>query len=145
MTEICKDLPKQEYVVGFIFSEDKKRVALIRKNRPAWQAGCLNGIGGKIDGEESPIHCMVRECEEETNAHIPVSSWTPYAEFFGHWGKVHVFSSTFNLELLESPESEPIEIHEVKDLHNQKLTPNVLFLVPMALTDTIIYATCESK
>ena len=36
-----------KYVVGFMFSPDKQFVALIRKNRPEWQAGKLNGIAGK--------------------------------------------------------------------------------------------------
>jgi 8-oxo-dGTP diphosphatase len=144
-SEICKGLPKQEYVVGFIFSEDKKQVALIRKNRPEWQAGLLNGVGGKIDNNESPISCMSRECQEETNAIIPITEWNAYAEFFGDWGKVYVFSTTFDLELLESPESEKIEIHQVNDLTNQKLTPNVSFLIPMALTPTLIYSSCKTQ
>jgi hypothetical protein len=37
-----------EYVVGFAFDTDG-RVALIRKNRPEWQAGRLNGIGGHVE------------------------------------------------------------------------------------------------
>ena len=42
-------MDKKYYVLGFLFSPDCKRVALIIKNRPDWQAGFLNGIGGKID------------------------------------------------------------------------------------------------
>ena len=37
-----------EYVVGFMLSIDGEDVALIRKERPAWQKGRLNGIGGHI-------------------------------------------------------------------------------------------------
>ncbi len=36
------------YVVGFMFTEDEKQVVLIEKKRPEWQAGKLNGVGGKI-------------------------------------------------------------------------------------------------
>ena len=39
----------REYVCGFLFSPDRKKVLLIRKRRPAWQAGKLNGVGGKVD------------------------------------------------------------------------------------------------
>ena len=38
-----------KYVTGFLFSPDKKSVVLINKNRPAFQVGKLNGVGGKIE------------------------------------------------------------------------------------------------
>jgi 8-oxo-dGTP diphosphatase len=37
------------YVLGFMFSSDHSEVALIRKRKPEWQRGKLNGIGGKCD------------------------------------------------------------------------------------------------
>ena len=36
-----------KYVAGFMFSEDRRLVALIRKSKPEWQKGKLNGIGEK--------------------------------------------------------------------------------------------------
>jgi 8-oxo-dGTP diphosphatase len=57
---------KSDYVVGFVFNVDKSEVALILKNRPAWQAGRLNGIGGHIEEEELPLDAMHREFREET-------------------------------------------------------------------------------
>ena len=50
----------KEYVVGFMFSEE------ILKNKPDWQAGRLNGVGGKVEPNEYPDQAMVREFEEET-------------------------------------------------------------------------------
>lgn len=55
-----------EYVLGIMFSEDEKKVLTIWKNRPSWQAGKLNGIGGKIEAGESPLEAMHREFIEET-------------------------------------------------------------------------------
>jgi hypothetical protein len=57
---------KDRYVLGFVFSEDSSRVLLVWKNRPAWQAGKLNGIGGKIEAGETPLQAMQREFREET-------------------------------------------------------------------------------
>ena len=57
--------PKKTYVAGFLFSPDRSRVLLIRKNRPAWQAGKLNGLGGKIEPGETPPQAMRREFREE--------------------------------------------------------------------------------
>lgn len=55
-----------QYVLGFMFNEAESKVILIFKNRPAWQAGKLNGIGGKIEEGETPIQAMNREFAEET-------------------------------------------------------------------------------
>jgi hypothetical protein len=36
-----------KYVLGFMFDEELRNVALIRKIKPKWQEGKWNGIGGK--------------------------------------------------------------------------------------------------
>jgi 8-oxo-dGTP diphosphatase len=53
------------YVVGFMFSEYCNEIALIKKKRPEWQKGRLNGIGGHIEKNEVPHDAMYREFEEE--------------------------------------------------------------------------------
>lgn len=63
----------QEYACGFLFSEDRSRVLLIRKRRPAWQAGKLNGVGGKIEPGETPLQAMRREFREE--AGVDIADW----------------------------------------------------------------------
>jgi 8-oxo-dGTP pyrophosphatase MutT (NUDIX family) len=55
-----------EYVVGFVFDPDESHLLLIWKNRPAWQAGKLNGPGGKRENGETPLAAMEREFGEET-------------------------------------------------------------------------------
>ncbi len=57
---------KDRYVVGFVFSKDLSRVLLVLKNRPAWQNGKFNGIGGKIEADETAFEAMNREFVEET-------------------------------------------------------------------------------
>ncbi len=42
----------KRYVAGLMFSKDEKYVALVIKNKPDWQKGLLNGIGGKIEEED---------------------------------------------------------------------------------------------
>lgn len=61
-----------EYVLGFMFNEDESKVLLVHKNRPTWQAGKLNGIGGKIEAGETPLQAMEREFMEETGF---ISKW----------------------------------------------------------------------
>lgn len=60
-----------QYVCGFAFSsQDPVEVLLIHKQRPEWQQGKLNGIGGHIEFGEGPHEAMVREFREETGAEI---------------------------------------------------------------------------
>jgi 8-oxo-dGTP diphosphatase len=58
------------YVVGFAFTKDREYVLVIKKLRPDWQKGLLNGIGGKIEPGETPIEAMKRECMEEAHVEL---------------------------------------------------------------------------
>jgi 8-oxo-dGTP diphosphatase len=63
------------YVLGFVFNKSRTKVALIKKNRPEWQAGKLNGIGGKIEENEACVDAMSREFLEETGYFIERNEW----------------------------------------------------------------------
>lgn len=63
----------KKYVAGFLFSPDFENVVLIEKNKPAWQKGKYNGIGGKIEEGETPGEAMRREFEEE--AGLSIDDW----------------------------------------------------------------------
>ena len=97
------DVPRssvREYVLGFAFDSVEyahARVALIRKNRPAWQAGRLNGIGGKVEREDRARHgaiynAMVREFFEETSYRSKTQAWTHYLTYRGKGYDLYVFS-----------------------------------------------------
>lgn len=62
------------FVIGIAVSKDN--IVLIRKNRPEWQAGRINFPGGKIEINEKPEDCIVREFKEETGVETIVSDWT---------------------------------------------------------------------
>jgi 8-oxo-dGTP diphosphatase len=68
MVEVLRRL----YVVGFLFDNRGENVLLIRKTKPPWMKGKLNGIGGKIEHGESPINAMIREFKEETGCNGPL-------------------------------------------------------------------------
>lgn len=60
----------KRYVVGFMLDPELNRVVLIRKNRPDWQKGKLNGVGGKVEENESPWDAIHREFYEETGVTV---------------------------------------------------------------------------
>ncbi|MEM1179712.1 MAG: 8-oxo-dGTP diphosphatase [Acidobacteriota bacterium] len=47
-----------------VFCVDGGRILLIRKKR-GLGAGKVNGPGGRLEGDETPRQCAVRECQEE--------------------------------------------------------------------------------
>ena len=67
-----------EYVVGFMFNAHRNRVLLIKKTHPHYQAGFLNGIGGKIEATETPIQAMIREFKEEANLETYELTWKQF-------------------------------------------------------------------
>jgi 8-oxo-dGTP diphosphatase len=73
----AQDKPKRlEYVNGFMFNESTRSVLFIQKNRPDFQKGKWNGIGGKVEPGEQPIDAMVREFREETGVQSAPEDWT---------------------------------------------------------------------
>lgn len=82
-------------VVGFVFRG--KEVVLILKNRPDWQAGRLNGVGGRVEAGESPKEAMVREFKEETGLYIPLGFWMLSETIvFDNGVELSVFTSTIS-------------------------------------------------
>lgn len=55
----------KKYVVILLFNEKKDKVLLVKRNKKPY-ANLWNGIGGKVEGEETPIQTAIRECKEET-------------------------------------------------------------------------------
>lgn len=122
--------------LGFALSEDGREVLLIRKDRPAWQAGRWNGIGGKVEPGEAPLAAMVREGLEEVGQAF---AWRPIARLRGSWGEVHVFSARGVLAP-ERRESEEPGVFPVEALFAPAGPPlassNVRLLVALALDES---------
>lgn len=126
-----------QMVCGFMFSEDLKRVALIRKDHPAWQAGKLNGVGGHIKPEETAYAAMNREFLEEAGYYVlwMQKSWIQYLTLNGHGYSVTFFYTTGPVDELKSITSEQIEIISIENIHmqNKELIPNLAWIIPLAL------------
>ena len=65
-----------EYVLALLFTADAREVVLVRKTRPAWQAGRVNALGGKLHPGEDLIDAARREVREE--AGVDVDGWEEF-------------------------------------------------------------------
>ena len=127
------------YVCGFMFDGFKENVVLIKKNRPEWQAGFLNGVGGKIEDGESPVEAMGREFCEEAGIPADDTLWHHFCTLHGgrvggepiwqvyfftdNCGGAYTYAHTkTNEEIVKVPTSRlPTNV-----------VPNLRWLIPMA-------------
>lgn len=131
----------QLYSCGFLFSPDRSRVLLIRKNRPAWQAGKLNGLGGKLEHGETPLDAMRREFWEE--AGVRIEEWTECIVLTGSpspadprgW-QGHFFRAFGDVDACKPKTDEALEIHRTRPLPIDTI-PNLQWMIPLMLDDEV--------
>jgi 8-oxo-dGTP diphosphatase len=119
------------YVLGFRFDGD--RVLLLQKARPAWMAGMLNGVGGKIEPGETPLDAMRREFFEETG--LVAHDWQPVAVLEGANGyEMHVFASEGPIDGARSVTDEPLYVAAPWHTEGSSLRklPNMQWLLAMS-------------
>lgn len=133
-----------DFVCGFVFS--RGHVLLIKKNRPDWQAGRINGIGGKIQvGKEFPLQAMVREFHEETGVHIPAGAWRHFATFkvTGLNNVVYFYTAKVDgIEPKQMTDEEP-GWYPTELPAGCPFIENLHWLVPMAMDDKAAFANVE--
>ncbi len=124
--------PFTQYVLGFAFTHDG-RVALIEKNRPAWQAGKWNGVGGHMEPGEDIYEAMAREFQEETGVETPWG-WRRVGRMVGEdvkesWA-VHVLTITDDcIENVQSLTDEQVELVSLYNVENKPLQDNLQALI----------------
>lgn len=131
----------RQYVLGFAFDPPYKNVVLIRKNRPAFQAGKLNGVGGKLEVDEAPVDAMVREFYEETGLRTKQSSWHMFAKFWSDQERgfedptfeVRCFYRRGSVLKVVSTTDERVGIYDV-DALEPPVMANLRWLIPMAIS-----------
>jgi len=130
-----------EYVLGFAFTNDYAgfdRVLLIRKTKPVWQAGRLNGIGGKLEAGETPHRAMAREFSEECGLDSLPGAWLLFAEMIFDDCVVYCFSTWWGWKQFKQARStteEEICSFELDEKFFEKLEaapaiPNLHWLIP---------------
>lgn len=120
-----------KYVCGFMFDPDRNNVVLIRKTKPTWQAGKLNGVGGKIEPMEEPYCAMVREFQEETGVETTRDDWEHFCTISGEDWVVLFFRSFHDISDVTTMEEEEIEIHPITI--SDRVIENLKVLLPLAL------------
>jgi 8-oxo-dGTP diphosphatase len=126
----------KEYVVGLVFTTDLKQVVLIKKNRPDWQKGKLNGIGGKLEKDETALTAMIREFEEETGVLTEANWWKYFLTLYFESVVVHFFTMS-NDDVWSNARTTTDELvghFAVYDVINSDcIITNIKHLIPLAI------------
>lgn len=123
---------RTEYVCGLCFDMEYNNVVLITKNRPSWQKGKLNGVGGKIQRDEFPPHAMAREFYEETG--LTVQDWTPICTISGDGYFVFIYSACAHYASTAMTKTdEVVRFISVDRLREYNHIPGLEWVIPLAI------------
>lgn len=131
----------KQYVLGFLFTTDCKKVVLIRKNRPSWQEGYANGVGGHIKpSDDYVISAMVREFFEETD--VLIENWKPFAKLDSKEWIVYCYVAFSNkaYDAITKTDEEVLLV-DVSDIDKIGVLSSLKWLIPMALDNADIHTT----
>jgi 8-oxo-dGTP pyrophosphatase MutT (NUDIX family) len=142
----------QGFTLCFAFDKRRNKVLCIQKSKPAWQAGCLNGVGGKLREGEDIRDGNAREFMEETGIDLPATAF----DFVGalncppnHWAvaqdgamggngwKVRVFTTLLPLDVLDRIHGNVVEgegvlrVINVQDHYVLPMVSSCHWLIPL--------------
>lgn len=122
----------RRYALGFMLDSTMSSVLLIRKRRPSWQAGRLNGIGGSTEPGETPFQAMIREFGEETG--VRHEAWIRFQTLAFPEAEVVCFAahSDAALKLARTVTDEPI-LHVAVNAIPDDPVMDLARLVPLAI------------
>lgn len=124
-------MPHFTYVLALLFTPDRARVVLMHKTRPAWQAGRVNALGGKLLAGETPAEAARREVREE--AGVEVAGWEELLVWDDPVYRLHVVRAfDAAAERAHTAEDQDVFLAAV-DALPANLIDNLRWLVPLAL------------
>lgn len=125
---------RKSYVIVFAYTDDE--FVIVEKDRPEWQRGRKNLIGGSIEDGEKIIEAAIREMKEETGltpSGKPEILGTIQANFDESGVIVWAVSIPVEKKRIR-PRSGETELPEWTDmgvLEDIKLLPNLKIIIPL--------------
>jgi 8-oxo-dGTP pyrophosphatase MutT (NUDIX family) len=136
----------QQYTLGIALTADHKNVVLIKKNRPEWQVGTLNFVGGKVEEGEEPFRAQCREFREETGIVTFPHEWTRFGSLHGHDYLVHLFyMANDSVNEVETKTDEEVDVYNIRELMvdnlssdpQHKLLHNLMTILHFVINDAV--------
>lgn len=127
----------KQYVLIGIFSRDLQEVMLVLKDRPDWQKGRLNLVGGKIEENEISYDAAMREMHEETGLYCNI---VLNGKIIGDDFEVFCYSGISDKKEISQGigETESVAWYSLPDiLSDSRLIENLKTIIPAMLNNSI--------
>jgi 8-oxo-dGTP diphosphatase len=122
---------KRRYVLALLYTADRRQVVLMRRTRPAWQAGRVNALGGALMEGELPGVAARREVLEECG--VDVVEWTAVLVWEDAEYRMHVMRAVSERARgARTMEDQEVFLADV-DALPANVIDNLRWLVPLAL------------
>jgi 8-oxo-dGTP diphosphatase len=120
-----------------LYTADRRQVVLMRRTRPAWQAGRVNALGGRLLQGESAAAAARREVREECG--VDVAEWREVLVWEDAEYRMHVMCAVSEqahaARTLEDQEVFLADVHALPD----NAIDNLRWLVPLALDADVAF------
>ena len=124
-------MPHFTYVLALLFTPERDRVVLMHKTRPAWQAGRVNALGGKLHAGETPQAAARREVCEEAGVDVP--NWEEFLVWDDPVYRMHALRAFDEAARhARTAEDQAVFLADASALPPE-LIDNLRWLVPLAL------------
>ena len=133
-------IEKIKYCLGFVFNQKETDVLLIEKQKPDWQKGLLNGIGGKVEKTETSRMAIVREFHEETGLIVDLEEWRYVVTIGDDDWECDVFTTKSDAIFeAKTMETEEVLCIELGRLESYGIIDNLFWLIEMCRDMNINY------
>ena len=136
------------YTLAFIKKNDE--ILMLNRNKSPWM-GSWNGVGGKIQPNETPLEGIIREVLEETN--IDVSTLKIEHKGILTWENFDAIGSGLYIFLIDVDSKldylTPIQTDEgildwkkiewINDFNNKGVAENIPYFLPSVLNDELVF------
>ncbi len=132
------------YTLGFIKRKDE--ILLVNREKKPWK-GSWNGVGGKVNANETIQDCIIREIEEETGIMVSINQ----IEDKGYltWNSFDAMGNGLHIFLITLPDSykysTPIltkegildwkKVEWINDFENYGIADNIPYFLPTVLSE----------
>lgn len=133
MTEYVLVHARQIRMSGPKIGQTRKKVLMVLKDRPAWQKGRLNLLGGKVEPGETPAEAAFRELKEESGI-IAMTMPRRHGQIIGVDCIVHCFAVDVSDRKIEprEGETEKVEWYDWRAVRvDPRLMPNLRVIIPL--------------
>jgi 8-oxo-dGTP diphosphatase len=130
----------KKYCLGFMFNEKETDVLLIEKQKPFWQKGKFNGLGGEIEGNETSNDAMSREFKEESGIDTNTDEWKYVIAMSRQDWRVDVFTcKSDNVFDFKTKTNESVNLIPLLELDKYDIIYNLHWLIQMCLERDLKY------